>query len=106
MEKYFLEECLEQMPARLELRARVALTLIEKWGTISAQPDGEDSSGRQKWKCEPPQDLVNRCFSIAELFVMTGVSLGYILPITMTEGERASALGLLDRARSEARFTR
>lgn len=34
----------------LTLEARIALSFMEKWALVAAEPDGEDSSGRAKMR--------------------------------------------------------
>ena len=46
--------------------ARMAFALIERWGAVAAEADGEDSAGRAKLKLQPAAALVNRAFDIAE----------------------------------------
>ena len=46
--------------------ARMAFALIERWGAVAAEADGEDSTGRAKLKLQSPADLVKRAFDIAE----------------------------------------
>lgn len=48
------------------LEARIAITLAEKFGIITAQPDGEDSAGRQKLCLLPPSEVAARACAVAE----------------------------------------
>ena len=50
-----------------ELEARFALNLLERWGMVMAEPDGEDTAGRQKLKLMSPNVLVERAFEVARL---------------------------------------
>ena len=47
-------------------QGRFALDLVERFGLIVAQPDGEDSAGRQKAMLLPVGDVVARAFAIAD----------------------------------------
>lgn len=47
------------------LEARLAINLIERWGAVSATPDGEDSAGRQAARLLTPVEVVTRAFEIA-----------------------------------------
>ncbi len=40
--------------------ARLAVNLLEKWGMVAAEPDGEDSAGRAKLRLSNPQELAAR----------------------------------------------
>lgn len=48
-------------------RAVFAQAMIERWGCVSCEYDGEDSSGRQKMRIQTPEELVTRACAIAEL---------------------------------------
>lgn len=74
MEKYWPGEILE--PEKyikhgfvFSLRAQIAYELIKHYGSVAATKDKEDSSGRSSLKLQTPQQLVNRCFKIADLFI-------------------------------------
>lgn len=54
----------------LELRSNIALGLIEKFGSVAAKIQGESSDGRWKLALQEPQELVDRCFAIADAFVV------------------------------------
>lgn len=47
-------------------RARFATVCIERWGMIVAQPDGEDSTGRQKMRMTTPAEIVERACDCAD----------------------------------------
>jgi len=53
----------------LEARARIALHLLDHFGAVAGQEDGEDSAGRRQFKLQVPKDLVKRCLDIADAFV-------------------------------------
>jgi hypothetical protein len=40
--------------------ARLAATLMERWGMVAGEPDGEDSAGRAKLRLSTPQELAQR----------------------------------------------
>lgn len=50
-----------------EQEAKIAIEMIVKWGCVAAEPDGEDSSGRQKMKMMSEKTLVKRAFKAAKL---------------------------------------
>ncbi len=49
--------------------ARLATLMVEKWGTVAAEPDGEDSSGRAKVRLATADELVTRAVDVAEALV-------------------------------------
>lgn len=51
------------------LNGVIAISLIERWGLVAAEPDGESSNGMQKGKLISEKDLVERAFRIAQLTV-------------------------------------
>lgn len=53
----------------LEQEARIAQEMIAKWGMVAGVPDGEDSSGRLRLRLMTPQELVDRAFETAKLFM-------------------------------------
>ncbi|KKL25562.1 hypothetical protein LCGC14_2404040 [marine sediment metagenome] len=51
----------------LEQEARFVLELLVRWGMVAAEPDGEDSAGRQKLRLQTPEELTTRAFAVADL---------------------------------------
>ena len=49
--------------------ARLAISLVERWGMVSAVDAGEDSSGRSKGRLLTPREVVNRACETAEVMV-------------------------------------
>jgi len=47
-------------------RAAFAAALLERWGMVCAQPDGEDSAGRQRLRLMTPAELVERACQVTE----------------------------------------
>ena len=54
-----------------EMEARIALAMLERWGMICAEIDGEDSAGRQKARLMSPEELTTRAFTCAALAMKT-----------------------------------
>jgi len=52
-----------------ELRADIAMRLIERFGSVAGKTDGEDTAGRARLTLQEPEELVKRCYAIADLFV-------------------------------------
>ena len=46
--------------------AKLAVSMLERWGCVTADTDGEDSAGRQKWKHQDVKVLVKKACDIAE----------------------------------------
>lgn len=59
--------------------ARLAFALIERWGAVAAESDGEDSAGRAKLKLQAPDDLVRRAFDIAQSAVAEAKKRGLMI---------------------------
>ena len=79
----------------------IACVLVERWGTVAAEPDGEDSTGRAKMKLQTPQDLVNRAITTAEILVEGLQQRGHMLRLPeemkralLAANEIAGAAGL------------
>lgn len=51
------------------LEARIAVSLVERWGLVAGEDGGEDSSGRSKLRVQSPEEVVNRAVTTAELLV-------------------------------------
>lgn len=51
------------------LEARIAVSLVERWGLVAGEEGGEDSSGRAKLRIQSPEEVVNRAVTTAELLV-------------------------------------
>lgn len=50
-----------------DMRARLAMTLIEKWGMVACTvADGEDSAGRSRMRLLTPAQVVGRATETAE----------------------------------------
>src|SRR3990167_9329520 len=86
----------------LELRARLAFTLIERYGSVAGQPRGEDSAGRSILDLQTPQELVTRCFEIADLCVQECLSRGLIRKPTKTVDEMAKETARILRLQLDA----
>lgn len=61
--------------------ARLAVTLLEKWGMIAAEPDGEDSAGRAKLRLSTPQELAARACNVASETTAEIRKRGWFVPI-------------------------
>jgi hypothetical protein len=59
-------------------KARLATTLVEKWGLVAATEDGEDSAGRAKLRLSTPVELVKRACETADMLVEECRSRGWI----------------------------
>lgn len=70
--------------------ARLAATLIEKWGLVAAAPDGESSDGRQKLRDLSPSEIVDKACNTASLAVAEFRKRGWIIkfPKELIEGDR------------------
>ena len=110
MKDYFRPEIEESREcAKIGFRARIVLTLIERWGMVAGEIDGEDSAGRSKIKLQTPEELIERAFKVAELFVARAEAEGILMAnpwSLMSDQEIGERMGALEHARSHARWPR
>lgn len=59
--------------------ADLALRMIERWGVVACESDGEDSAGRQKLRMISEEDVVQRACRIAELSMAEFSKRGWVL---------------------------
>jgi hypothetical protein len=89
----------------MNLPGRIALVLIEKWGTVAGHiRDKEDSSGRAVLDVMPVADVVERAFSMAELAVRELERREWIRHVDKTPEEYGEALGRIEKARYQRVF--
>jgi len=62
-------------------QARLAIELVGRWGMVAMMPDGEDSSGRQKFRPSTPQELCDRACETASLLFSKLRELGWFANI-------------------------
>lgn len=69
-----------------DMRARLAMTLIEKWGMVAATvADGEDSAGRSRMRLLTPAEVVGRACETAERAVEEMHRLGWMHAVEAPE---------------------
>lgn len=74
----------------LNQEARLAMSLIERWGMVAAKPDGEDGAGRQKLTCLSPEEVVSKACSTVSAAMAEFRQLGWILDLpTLDQAEEA-----------------
>ena len=88
----------------MEFRARIALALIEKWGTVAGKTAGEDTAGRWKLALQGPVELVDRCFAIAEEFIRVAEAKGLLRQTILSHEEYAGLVGTLHGHAKAAEF--
>lgn len=59
--------------------ARMATTMVEKWGMVTAESDGEDTSGRAKLRLSTPDELVTRAVDTAEKLIAALRERGHVV---------------------------
>lgn len=90
--------------ANLELRASIALDLIEHFGSVAGKRgEHDDNTGRATIELQTPSELVDRCFCIADIFVDTASKRGEIRD-PISDVELAHQGGEFEHAKSEAMF--
>lgn len=65
--------------------AQTALSMMERWGTVAAVPDGEDSSGRTKLRLQTPEELSSYAFAASEAFWKKAHELGHVFALPSHE---------------------
>lgn len=74
-----LSRAMEVRPEMLCLQARLATAMVERWGSVAGEPDGEDTAGRSKLKLAAPDDLVKRACDVSESLVQQLNDRGWIM---------------------------
>lgn len=62
-------------------KADLAVRMIERWGVVVAEPDGEDSAGRQKLRMLSEIEVVQRACNMADLAIIEFESRGWVLAL-------------------------
>ena len=88
----------------VSLRGKVAIELVEHWGTVAGHDAGEDSVGRAKIDLLPPADVVTRALEMADLIVAGLEEREWIRPGVATTEEVAERAGRAEHAKYEQRF--
>jgi hypothetical protein len=74
--RHYDEQALGQYNESIE--ADFAESLIARWGMVAAIPDGEDSQGRSRLRLQTPQELIDRAFEVARIFMVRLESEGHL----------------------------
>ena len=77
--------------AVFELRAAMAWELVVRYGSVAGKLDGEDTHGRARLGLQTPEELVERCFKIADLYVDTAEARGLLHAPTLTQADKLKA---------------
>ncbi len=85
-----------------DLHTRLAWELIAHFGSVAADEAGEDSQGRSKLRLQSPNELIERCFAIADAFVAKAEARGGIREVIATEEEVFKRAGELEHIKSNA----
>lgn len=85
----------------LDMEARIAACLIERWGLVAAQRDGEDSAGRARLRKLTPQELVAEACETAQLACDEFRRRGWVLQLPTHE----EAVALLEIRRGDREAT-
>jgi hypothetical protein len=62
---YDMQSVIFHVRKRPNLKAEVAMRLVEHFAIVAASEDGEDSAGRQAFKLQTPEQIVKRACDIA-----------------------------------------
>jgi hypothetical protein len=63
--------------------ARLACALIERWGIVAAEVDGEDSAGRSRLRRLTPDELVKNACETADAAMNEFEKRGWLIEIPM-----------------------
>ena len=88
----------------ISLRGRLAITLVEKWGTVAGYDAGEDSVGRAKIGLMSPSDVVKRALEMADLIIAGLEEHDWIRPGVALPEEVAERAGRIEQAKYELRL--
>lgn len=84
----------------MTLRGRLAVFLLEKWGTVAGKVrNEEDSAGRAVLDVMPVADVVERAFSLADQAISELERRQWIKPVNKTPEEYGETLGRIETAR-------
>ena len=73
------------------VEAEMAYRLIERWGLVAGELDGEDSAGRAQYRLLAPADVVARAVTMTELFYREIRARGWtvqVAPVLAEAGEK------------------
>lgn len=62
----------------LNLKAQLAISLIEKWGLVASKTDGETSNGGNRIVVMTSREMVGRALDTAERAIDDMTALGWI----------------------------
>lgn len=61
-----------------QLEARLAISLVDRWGMVAGVPNGEDSSGQAKGRLMTVDELTDRAVATAEILIAKLRTRGHI----------------------------
>lgn len=62
-------------------QARFAMALVERWGLVVGEPDGEDSAGRSKLRTLSPEELANKATAASAALYEKMDTLGWMIDL-------------------------
>lgn len=89
----------------LSLRARFAMSLMDRHANVAADDGGEDSAGRQKLRLQKVAELVERSCEMADLMIGSMEERGWIREPTLTMKESHYLKGEIEMCRPEYKLT-
>lgn len=93
--KFWVDEtgAMTNFPATLEFRSTLAFDLIRSYGAIAGKRGQiDDPSGHWTLELQTPQELVERCFQIADLFTDTAIERGELRAATSYAERKAAQI--------------
>lgn len=61
--------------------ARFAMALVERWGMVAGENNGEDSAGRSRLRLATPDELTDRAIAVTEALFSKMRGRGWFTPI-------------------------
>lgn len=89
-----------------DLRFRLAITFLEKWGMVIGHVERQDGAERAICDPMPVDKVVERAFAIASLAVAEAEDRGWLAEFDMTPEELYRRMGNLEGLRTDSLFER
>lgn len=82
----------------------IALSLLERWGPVLAEPDGYDDSGKQKLRCLTAQEIAAKVCNITDAVMDEFGNRGWLMHLPEYESlmQRSEIGDLMDKVSAKA----
>lgn len=89
VDRYAVEKIALYEHEAANYEARLSAALVERWGIVAAEQDGEDSTGRAKLRRMTPVEVVTAACDTAGLLVAEFRKRGWMIQLPTLEEARA-----------------